>query len=165
MQDHHFTIGKSPISGRGVFATATHRRGSLVVVMIGREISHREMLRQVAMRRIRPGDPLQVTESTYVSLADPYRLINHSCEPNCCIRGKQELIALRTIRPGEEITFDYSRTMWGEPWWKKCTCGAASCRGKIVQFFKLPRPQQDAILAARQAQDFIFRKAGIEAPT
>lgn len=164
MQDRHVTIGKSLISGRGVFATTTHRRGSLVIVMLGKEISHRELLRQVVRRRIRPGDPLQVTETTYVSLADPYRLINHSCEPTCFVRGKQELIALRTIRPGEEITFDYSRTMWGEPWWKKCTCGAPSCRGTIMQFFKLPRPEQDAILAARQAQDFILRKAGTEAP-
>ena len=38
-------------------------------------------------------------------------------------------IALRDIRPGEEITIDYETTL--HPDSKKCTCGTKSCRGTI----------------------------------
>jgi SET domain-containing protein len=38
-------------------------------------------------------------------------------------------IALRDIRPGEEITLDYESTLHSND--KRCTCGASSCRGTI----------------------------------
>ena len=39
------------------------------------------------------------------------RFINHSCTPNCWIEIKDGVIwirASRTIRPGEELTYDYN---------------------------------------------------------
>ena len=47
-------------------------------------------------------------------------LINHSAEPNCdfvrYIEGEAlDLVALRDIAEGEELTFDYGMTLWFEP--------------------------------------------------
>ncbi len=85
----------------------------------------------------------------YVLDFSPLSYVNHSCEPNtwCEFRrlGKQELIALRQIRRGEEITYDYSLQAVDSidgrnPWTIRCRCGSKSCR-KLIQgdFFRLPR--------------------------
>ena len=70
---------------------------------------------------------------------NPARFLNHSCEPNAEaeIFGDQIWIrALRTIQPGEEITFNYSYDIddYEE---HPCRCGAAGCVGFMVaeEFF------------------------------
>src|SRR5258706_445498 len=58
--------------------------------------------------------------------------LNHSCNPNSGIRNKVEIVALRDIEKGEEITLDYSITE-ADPYWKmKCKCGNRNCR-KIIR--------------------------------
>lgn len=62
--------------------------------------------------------------------------INHSCNPNCGIKGQITLVAMRDIEPGEEIAYDYAMTdanyndMLCEN--MKCLCGASDCRGVIT---------------------------------
>ncbi len=56
--------------------------------------------------------------------------VNHSCEPTCGFRGSLQLVALRDINPGEEITFDYAMSESAD-YFLDCTCGTASCRKKI----------------------------------
>ncbi len=62
------------------------------------------------------------------------RLINHSCEPNCEAwqSGKKIFIhALRDIKEGEELTFDYGfdvECYEDHP----CLCGRVACIGYIV---------------------------------
>jgi SET domain-containing protein len=43
-------------------------------------------------------------------------------------------IALRDIKPGEEITIDYQSTLHSDK--KRCICGALSCRGTINKISK-----------------------------
>jgi uncharacterized protein len=60
----------------------------------------------------------------------PY--LNHSCNPNAFIDvNTLQLIALRDIKPHEEITFDYEQTelVMKEPF--ACNCEAANCRKYI----------------------------------
>lgn len=72
----------------------------------------------------------------------PFRFVNHSCEPNCefdwyDLRVEDEssvtrrvfLFALRTIRPGDELTIDYN---WPATAAIRCRCKAPSCRGWVV---------------------------------
>jgi hypothetical protein len=66
-------------------------------------------------------------------------LINHSCEPNAGIRlcnSGYDLIALRDIQGGEEITYDYS-TYIDSPERLLCSCGTVSCRLEIGRFDEL----------------------------
>ncbi len=68
------------------------------------------------------------------------RYINHSCDPNCQAVTDEDRIyieSLRTIQPGEELTFDYQlvRSDEYEPEWDTlyaCHCGAQNCRGTMM---------------------------------
>jgi D-alanine-D-alanine ligase len=61
---------------------------------------------------------------------EDWRPINHSCDPNAWLQGL-DLVARRSISPGEEIRVDYAT--YGNnllaPF--DCVCGAEECRGKI----------------------------------
>jgi SET domain-containing protein len=77
------------------------------------------------------------------------RWINHSCDPNCEAlieehdgpdRRKDKVVieALRNIRPGEELTYNYGITLAERhtPRLKKiwaCRCGSSKCTGTILQ--------------------------------
>ena len=57
--------------------------------------------------------------------------INHSCEPNCGIRGDVTGVAIRDIKIGEEITFDYAM-LDNEDYAFNCNCGSKLCRHRIT---------------------------------
>ncbi|KAK9270427.1 hypothetical protein L1049_026006 [Liquidambar formosana] len=66
------------------------------------------------------------------------RFINHSCDPNCrtekwMVNGEIciGLFALRNIKKGEEVTFDYNYVRVFGAAAKKCVCGSSQCRGYI----------------------------------
>ncbi|KAG4200823.1 hypothetical protein ERO13_A05G238000v2 [Gossypium hirsutum] len=66
------------------------------------------------------------------------RFINHSCDPNCrtekwMVNGEIciGLFALRDIKKGEEITFDYNYVRVFGAAAKKCHCGSSHCRGYV----------------------------------
>lgn len=63
------------------------------------------------------------------------RLANHSCSPNCeaqNVEGEIWLVALRDIKEGEELTFDYGYAL--EHWQDHpCLCGSDNCVGHIVR--------------------------------
>jgi uncharacterized protein YjbK len=66
----------------------------------------------------------------------PAGRVRHSCLPSCGLRAPRELVALSSIEPGEEITFDYAMT---EPEVELvCVCGTAACRGLIGGWRRLP---------------------------
>jgi len=56
--------------------------------------------------------------------------INHSCNPNCGIRGQDRGVAIRNIAAGEEIVFDYAM-LDNELNWFYCNCKQPGCR-KII---------------------------------
>ena len=67
---------------------------------------------------------------------------NHSCEPNTAYTGL-DVIALRPIKKGEELTLDYAAFLDEnmEPF--QCSCGSQNCKGLItgtpgnaIQFFE-----------------------------
>ena len=49
------------------------------------------------------------------------RYINHSCEPNCGIKDLFTLVAMRNIKKGEELLWDYDMTEDSD-WRLKCLC-------------------------------------------
>jgi SET domain-containing protein len=61
------------------------------------------------------------------------RHANHSCAPNAesvNAGGRIWLRALRAIKKGEEVTYDYGYSFRDEP--VPCSCGAPDCAGVIV---------------------------------
>lgn len=141
----YFEIRASPIQGQGAFALRRIRKGSRIIEYTGERISPEEADRRYdddAMER--PHTFLfTVSRRTIVDAAvggNDARFINHSCEPNCeaVIDGGRIFIeALRTIQPGEELTYDYQLERPGpyrKEWRQRyaCRCGAPNCRGTLL---------------------------------
>lgn len=66
---------------------------------------------------------------------------NHSCNPNCGLRVDSsgfDMVALRDIAAGEELTYDYSTHQEHPEEDMICHCGAPSCRGVVRSFSTLP---------------------------
>ena len=125
-------LESSDAHGKGVFACAPIARGECIMTFSGTLFSRA----QVDFDDYH----LQVGEDLYLGPSrglDDY--VNHSCAPNSGFRGGLDLVALRDILPGEEITWDYS-TAIDEPDFAgfPCGCGASVCRGKVESFRHLP---------------------------
>src|SRR5256885_13237863 len=107
---------RSRIHRWGVFATAPIPKNKRIVDYAGEKISNQESLRR-ERRYINNGRHIwcfKLTNRTAVDAAvggNVARFINHSCRPNCYIDIKDGVIwtrAARTIRRGEELTYDYN---------------------------------------------------------
>lgn len=85
-----------------------------------------------------------------MTLNNEFRLLNHSCDPNCGISvnetGAHDLIARRGIVSGEEITFDYAMQNYEISHFPAvCKCGANGCRGEIRGWKYLSTEQKDSL--------------------
>ncbi len=161
-----FVIKRSRINGKGAFAAVAIKKGETICRMAGEEISIAELQRRFESGEERSTDPLQVGASRYLDLDKPFVFINHSCDPNATIVDFNTLVAIRDIRIGEEITYDYSLTEWSDDrswpgyddWEMACACGSAACRKKIVEFRFLPKRLQKVFVQKKRVQDHILMK-------
>ncbi len=68
----------------------------------------------------------------------PQSFANHSCNPNAGFKGQIFMVAMRTIRVGEEVTHDYAMAMHSNPqsatfFTMECQCGSPNCRKLITE--------------------------------
>jgi hypothetical protein len=90
---------------------------------------------------------MQIGPNTYL-VEDPAHpnlddFLNHSCEPNLgFVTGSLILYALRNIRAGEELFFDYSTTMNEPEWTIKCCCLTDSCRAWVHSYCNLSKDER-----------------------
>jgi len=144
---------KSPIHGNGVFAVAPIAKGERIIEYKGKRRTHEEVDADTS------GD-VESGHTFLFTLNDDYvvdanyggndaRWINHSCDPNCEAvidedeggdRRKDRIFieALRDIRPGEELTYNYGIVLAERhtPRLKKiwaCLCGSPKCTGTMLQ--------------------------------
>ena len=150
-----FEVRRSPVHGQGVFATRRIAKGARVVEYLGERIGHREANRRYAQKATEDNHTfLFVVDRGIVIDAgtdgNDARFINHGCDPNCesVIEGRRVFIdALRTIQPGEELTYDYSiaRDRDDPPNIDEifaCRCGFARCRGTMLWPATRPKPRR-----------------------
>ncbi len=140
-----YVVHKSQIHGRGMFAATTIPKGTRIIEYKGRRIPYK------LATELYPDDDEQPAHTFLFEIDDDYvidggqdgnaaRWINHSCKPNCTAVGEGDRIfieAKRTIRPGEELGYDYAITLEERhtPREKKrwfCRCGAKNCRGTLL---------------------------------
>ena len=117
--------------GRGIFANALIPAGELLIVF-GGTVLHAAQLEALSLEERLA--VVQIDEDLYLwsVVAGPGDWINHSCEPNAGLRGQIVLVALRDIRPGEEICYDYAMSD-GSPYDQfECQCGSRLCRGQVT---------------------------------
>jgi len=106
---------RSRIAGWGVYALEPIAKNTKIITYVGERISHRESKRREA-KQLPRGRVwcFTVDERTVVDASvggNLARFINHSCRPNCYIQiidGVIWIRASRSIREGQELTYDYN---------------------------------------------------------
>ncbi|HTT60245.1 MAG TPA: SET domain-containing protein-lysine N-methyltransferase [Bryobacteraceae bacterium] len=138
-------VAESEIDGLGVFATVAFAPGVSVLTIDDSRVV--DAAHPVLPEERRHCDYLEGGKTVLMQI--PERYINHSCRPNVFVRtldGVRHVLALRPIRAGEEITYDYCINGYGDVVWR-CNCRATGCRGMIhSDFFHLPLELQKEYL-------------------
>ncbi len=125
-------IRSSAIHAAGCYTTAPIRKGAHVVEYTGPRMHKEtadlkyESLPMTYLFGVGEGDLVIDGHGTAMFL-------NHSCDPNCEteeIEGRVWIMAIRNIKAGEELTYDY-HLYDGDPNDAPCYCGAANCRGSM----------------------------------
>jgi len=147
-----YAVRRSRIHGSGVYATRRIRKGTRIVEYLGDRITHAQADARYEAKGQDDGHTfLFVVDGRIVIDAgvngNDARFINHSCDPNCetVIEGRRVFIeALRTIQPGEELGYEYGLTWESTDDPKElanyaCRCGAAACRGTMLDAVPLDK--------------------------
>lgn len=77
---------------------------------------------------------IQVGSNKWILPNNESRFVNHSCSPNLGFKGNTTFVAMKNIKKGEELTFDYSMSeisREGYDWVMHCKCESKGCRKKI----------------------------------
>ncbi len=140
-----FQVRRSPVHGQGAFALRRIRKGTRIVEYLGERVSHAEADRRYEGKDASDAHTfLFIVDSKTVIDAgvdgNEARFLNHSCNPNCesVIERRRVFIeAIRTIAPGEEMTYDYQiqREDDDPPGIDEifaCRCGFPQCRGTML---------------------------------
>mmetsp|Transcript_13722 Transcript_13722/g.28768 ORF Transcript_13722/g.28768 Transcript_13722/m.28768 type:complete len:218 (+) Transcript_13722:149-802(+) len=134
-------IRDSPASkGLGIFASKDFAAGDLIVSS-----------KPLSTTKERCSHSVQIDWDQHVLMDLPAILINHSCNGNVGIRsndnkvqdgdvaddevvGAYDFWAIRPIKEGQELTWDYEATEWELCTPFDCNCGSPNCRGQVRGF-------------------------------
>lgn len=125
-----FRVGRSK-TGLGLFATKLIRRGSFIVRYTGRKLPNRIADELDTKYLFEINSRWTIDGSSRRNIA---RYINHSCRPNAEADVKKHKIlisAIKTIHPGDEITYNYGRNYFNA-FIKERGCKCAACHQKHV---------------------------------
>mgnify|MGYP001550199966 FL=1 len=130
---------KSGINNLGLFAKSDIKKGEKVIEYKGRKFTHKQ---------VEENDRFDNSKAIYLfTLNERYVLdgdtktntakyINHSCDPNCevdIINGKIWIIAIKDIKKGDELSYDYGFGYDADFRQFPCKCGSKNCCGYIVR--------------------------------
>jgi SET domain-containing protein len=155
--DRPYEVRRSRIHGRGVYATQRIPVGTRVIEYLGERISHDEADSRYEEKGEDDGHTFLFVVDDDICIdagvgGNEARYINHSCDANCetiIEEGRVFIDAIRDIRPGEELGYDYQLT-WestddpAELALYACRCGAAVCRGTMLDPVPLDRKRKRA---------------------
>ncbi len=135
MDSKKVVVRKTKKFGRGVFAIKRIRKGEKIASFDGPiyDDDYEPWTEDMYNHAIQFGKAIW-RDSKGIA-----RLINHSCEPNCGIKKLFDMVAMRTIEPGEQITWDYEMTEKNKYWKMKCKCGSPICRKVIGNYVNMPK--------------------------
>ena len=133
-------VCKSKIHGIGVVAARDFQKGETVLEIDDSRIVNEENPLNPAIGEFEYHCDYLESGKT-VLMKSPERHINSSCDPVCFVKtieGIRYVTALKNIKSGEEITYDYIINCHGGEVWQ-CNCRSQKCRKRIVSsFFDLP---------------------------
>lgn len=127
--------------GKAVFARTPIRKGEILFVMGGYILSIADENR---LKGIVADKPIELSPDFSIGPITPSDLrrmpqhyVNHSCDPNAGFDGQLFMVAMRSIRKGEEIAYDYAMIMHPNSesnsyFSFNCLCASDRCR-KVIQ--------------------------------
>lgn len=98
-------VAPSSIEGNGVFSKKKFKKGQTVFLFKG-NVYHR--VNKGKKDTYANPNSIGFGKNLWIDPTGNFPFINHSCNPNTGIKGKVTFTALRNIKKGDEITFDYS---------------------------------------------------------
>ena len=139
-------ICKSSIHGQGCFTKKPISKNTILLIFGG--LPFIQSLEELRAKTLQERDQfyrsvIHISDDFYLKAFNnnnpqrPFRLINHSCDPNLIIEGHVVVRAFKNISEDTELCLDYS-TM-GNPAddhtiIKKCCCQADICRKQITSY-------------------------------
>lgn len=134
MDNPKVEIKETPNRGRGVFAKEPIKKDEIIAEFDGEiyDYDYPNWTDELEDHCI------QFEENKWRDSKGIARLINHSCEPNCGIKNLFQIVAMRDIKKGEEITWDYEMTENYPEWSMECRCGSKNCRKIIGRYDNMP---------------------------
>ena len=118
----------------GMFAIQSISNGEVVFIKGGHILKRDELFSSSVINSYHPIDDEYFLGALTLEEEDSIKLyINHSCEPNCGLRGEITFVAMRDIAQGEELTTDYA-FIDNEEYSFQCNCGSPFCR-KVISGF------------------------------
>lgn len=138
-------VRNSTIHGRGVFAVTVIAKGARILEYTGERMSHAKADRLYGDLHDGSSHTMLFAATDKVVIdatkrGGPARWINHSCAPNCEANeeeGRVFIDAIRAIRPGQELSYDYNLVLEERHTAKQkrehpCHCGTRKCRHTLL---------------------------------
>ncbi|KAL6838956.1 hypothetical protein ACP4OV_031183 [Aristida adscensionis] len=155
---HHRFLILTEKCGYGLVAEDEIKKGEFIIEYVGEVIDDKACEERLWKTRRYGGTNFYLCEVKSNMVIDATnkgnmsRYINHSCEPNSemqkwTVDGETRvgIFALRNIRKGEELTYDYKFVQFGAG--QDCHCGSSNCR----KFLGLGSVDSEMILHKRSS--------------
>jgi len=151
-----YKIKKSNIDNKGLYAAKNIKAGKKIINYKGKIITTKETERNPKYDN---NKAIYLFNLNYRYDLDgdfeynTARLINHSCNPNCEVDGKGLklwVFALRDIKKGEELSYDYGFGYDSDYKQFVCKCGSKNCVGYIVREGSRWRIKKSNYVSARK---------------
>ena len=124
-------VRNSLINGIGMFAKQKINKGEIVFIKGGHILEKEKIFTTSTINSYLPIDDDYFIGASNIEEEEAIKLFNnHSCDPNCGLRGEITFVAIKDIYKDEELTCDYA-FIDNEDYQFKCQCGSLKCR-KIV---------------------------------
>ena len=134
-----YKVKKSNIDNRGLYAAKNIKAGMKIIYYKGKIITKKETERNPKYDNDKAIYLFNLNSRYDLDGDFSYntaRLINHSCNPNCEVAGKGLklwIFALRDIKKGEELSYDYGFGFDENYKDFICKCRSNNCCGYIVR--------------------------------
>jgi SET domain-containing protein len=133
-------VGETPI-GPGLIVEETLEEEAVVEKLEGRVVAYAKIPESELRNAFEVGDDRWVVPQSNA------RHLNHSCNPNCYISSNLDVIVLRKVYEGEELTVMYNEVTietymkngavlpaWDDRRSFDCYCGTPKCIGRIDRY-------------------------------
>jgi uncharacterized protein len=147
-------VGETPL-GLGLIAEETLEEEAVVEKLEGRVVPYA----RIPESELR--NAFEVEDNRWIVPQSNARHLNHSCDPNCYISSNLDVVVVRKVYEGEELTVMYNEVpletymktgailpAWDDRRSFDCFCGTPKCIGRINRYV-VPVPGDPNICAVR----------------